>query len=63
MPLRSPFEENHLKAFSKSFDQSLLIHIDRQQSLDKRIKRALSIANNISFYRYRINFELTKSSE
>lgn len=30
---------------------------------DKRIKRALSIANNISFYRYRINFELTKSSE
>tara|TARA_B100001057_G_C22659463_1_gene875390 strand:- start:38 stop:979 length:942 start_codon:yes stop_codon:yes gene_type:complete len=30
---------------------------------DKRIKRALSIANNISFYRYRINFELTKSNE
>ena len=30
---------------------------------DKRIKRALSITNNISFYRYRINFELTKSSE
>ena len=42
MPLRSPFEENHLKAFSKSFDRSLLIHIDRQQSLDKRIKKAMT---------------------
>ena len=42
MPLRSPFEENHLKAFSKSFDQSLLKHIDRQQSLDKRIKKAMT---------------------
>jgi geranylgeranyl pyrophosphate synthase len=42
MPLRSSFEENHLKAFSKSFDQTLLSHIARQQSLDRRIKNAMT---------------------
>ena len=28
---------------------------------DQKIKRALSVTNNISFYKYRINFSLIKS--
>ena len=42
MPIRKPFQENHLKAFSKSFDLSLLAHINRQKSFDKRIKKAMN---------------------
>ena len=42
MPFRKSFEENHMKAFSKSFDQSLLAHIDHQQSFDTRIKKAMT---------------------
>lgn len=28
---------------------------------DQRIKRALSVTNNIEFYKYKVNFQLYKS--
>tara|TARA_B100000900_G_scaffold340858_1_gene303782 strand:+ start:716 stop:1615 length:900 start_codon:yes stop_codon:yes gene_type:complete len=42
MHKRKPFEEKHLKAFSKNFDKSFLRHVESQYSLDNRIKKAMN---------------------
>ena len=42
MRLRNSFQEKNIKDFSKKFDQSLLSHISKQASVDKRIKHSMN---------------------
>ena len=42
MRLRNSFQEKHIKEFSKKFDQTLLSHISKQASVDKRIKQSMN---------------------
>ena len=42
MRLRISFQKKHLKDFSKKFDKSLLSHISKQASVDKRIKQSMN---------------------
>ena len=42
MRLRKSFQEKHIKDFSKKFDKSLLSHISKQTSVDKRIKQSMN---------------------
>ena len=42
MRLRISFQEKHIKDFSKKFDKSLLSHISKQASVDKRIKQSMN---------------------
>ena len=42
MRLRNSFQEKHIKDFSKKFDQTLLSHISKQASVDKRIKQSMN---------------------
>jgi farnesyl diphosphate synthase len=41
MRLRNSFQEKHIQDFSKKFDKSLLSHISKQTSVDKRIKQSM----------------------
>ncbi len=41
MRLRNSFQEKHIQDFSKKFDKSLLSHISKQISVDKRIKQSM----------------------
>ena len=41
MRLRNSFQEKHIQDFSKKFDKSLLSHISKQTSIDKRIKQSM----------------------
>ena len=42
MRLRNSFQEKNIKDFSKKFDQSLLSHISKQASVDKKIKHSMN---------------------
>ena len=69
-PVWSKVLHNFNEGFNSDFKSNEVRDVYRRAKFiiiafedDQRIRRALSVTNNIEFYRYRINFNLRKVSD